>query len=101
MQIKHESFLEDINNLLNAGEVPNLYPSNEKQEICAKMRQLDRFAAVCFRCVIKQKNTLFSSVLIRHRRRHKIRAVFTVLLSRRTFPTVNLVYLIISYMYNS
>ncbi|WAR10683.1 DYH7-like protein [Mya arenaria] len=41
-QIKQESFLEDINNLLNAGEVPSLYPLDEKQEICEKMRQLDR-----------------------------------------------------------
>ncbi|XP_006878990.1 PREDICTED: dynein heavy chain 7, axonemal [Elephantulus edwardii] len=41
-QIKKESFLEDINNLLNAGEVPNLFALDEKQEICEKMRQLDR-----------------------------------------------------------
>ncbi|XP_069471802.1 dynein axonemal heavy chain 7 isoform X2 [Ambystoma mexicanum] len=41
-QIKTESFLEDINNLLNAGEVPNLFPADEKQEICERMRQLDR-----------------------------------------------------------
>ncbi|KAA3675930.1 dynein heavy chain, axonemal [Paragonimus westermani] len=41
-QIKSESFLEDINNLLNAGEVPNLYPIDEKMEVCEKMRQLDR-----------------------------------------------------------
>ncbi|XP_060067000.1 dynein axonemal heavy chain 7-like [Ylistrum balloti] len=41
-QIKQESFLEDINNLLNAGEVPNLFAIDEKQEICEKMRQLDR-----------------------------------------------------------
>ncbi|GAA51425.1 dynein heavy chain 7 axonemal [Clonorchis sinensis] len=41
-QIKSESFLEDINNLLNAGEVPNLYPPDEKMEVCEKMRQLDR-----------------------------------------------------------
>jgi dynein heavy chain len=34
--------LEDINNLLNAGEVPNLYPADEKQEICDKMRVIDR-----------------------------------------------------------
>lgn len=43
VQIKQESFLEDINNLLNAGEVPNLYPVDEKQEICEKMRQIDRY----------------------------------------------------------
>ena len=41
-QIKEESFLEDINNLLNAGEVPNLFPLDEKQEITEKMRALDR-----------------------------------------------------------
>lgn len=48
LQIKQESFLEDINNLLNAGEVPNLYPADEKQEICDKMRQLDRYILVVF-----------------------------------------------------
>ena len=42
-QIKQESFLEDINNLLNAGEVPNLFAIDEKQEICEKMRQVDRY----------------------------------------------------------
>ncbi|GAB0191735.1 dynein heavy chain 7, axonemal [Grus japonensis] len=41
-QIKKESFLEDINNLLNAGEVPNLFAVDEKQEICEQMRQVDR-----------------------------------------------------------
>ncbi len=41
-QIKDESFLEDVNNLLNAGEVPNLFAADEKQEICDKMRLLDR-----------------------------------------------------------
>ena len=32
-QIKQESFLEDVDGLLNAGEVPNLFPLDEKQEI--------------------------------------------------------------------
>lgn len=41
-QIKKEGFLEDINNLLNSGEVPNLFASDEKMEICEKMRVIDR-----------------------------------------------------------
>ncbi|KAM6955770.1 LOW QUALITY PROTEIN: dynein axonemal heavy chain 7-like [Lycodopsis pacificus] len=41
-QIKMESFLEDIGNLLNTGEVPNLFAVDEKQEICEEMRLLDR-----------------------------------------------------------
>lgn len=41
-QIKMESFLEDISNLLNTGEVPNLFAVDEKQEICERMRVLDR-----------------------------------------------------------
>lgn len=32
-QIKDESFIEDLNNLLNTAEVPNLYPTDEKAEI--------------------------------------------------------------------
>lgn len=41
-QIKEESFLEDISNLLNTGEVPNLFGLDEKVEICEKMRVIDR-----------------------------------------------------------
>lgn len=32
-QIKDEKFLEDVDGLLNAGEVPNLFDIEEKQEI--------------------------------------------------------------------
>jgi hypothetical protein len=32
-QIKEESFLEDIDALLNSGEVPNLFATDEKAEI--------------------------------------------------------------------
>lgn len=41
-QIKEEIFLEDVSNLLNSGEVPNLFPADEKTEICEQMRVIDR-----------------------------------------------------------
>ena len=34
-QIKDEAFVEDINNLLNAGEVPNMFPTDEKMQVCS------------------------------------------------------------------
>jgi dynein heavy chain len=41
-QIKEESFLEDINNLLNSGEIPNIFSADEKGDICENMRELDK-----------------------------------------------------------
>jgi dynein heavy chain len=32
-QIKDEAFLEDVDSVLNTGEVPNLFAADEKQEI--------------------------------------------------------------------
>lgn len=37
-QIKSESFLEDINNILNSGDVPNLYASDEEERILTAMK---------------------------------------------------------------
>ncbi|XP_036957739.1 dynein heavy chain 1, axonemal isoform X2 [Acanthopagrus latus] len=37
-QIKSESFLEDINNILNSGDVPNLYATDEQERIMATMK---------------------------------------------------------------
>lgn len=39
-QIKDESFIEDINNLLNTYEVPNLFPTDEKNELMEMCRPI-------------------------------------------------------------
>jgi hypothetical protein len=41
-QIKDESFMEDISMILNTGDVPNLYPADEKAEIIEKMQTVAR-----------------------------------------------------------
>lgn len=37
-QIKDESFVEDINNLLNSGEVPNMFPMDERLQVMEQVR---------------------------------------------------------------
>ena len=37
-QVKDESFMEDINNILNTGEIPNLYPKDEIMSILEMVR---------------------------------------------------------------
>uniref|UniRef100_A0ABM5FKF8 Dynein axonemal heavy chain 1 isoform X2 n=1 Tax=Pogona vitticeps TaxID=103695 RepID=A0ABM5FKF8_9SAUR len=39
-QIKSESFLEDINNLLNSGDIPNLYGLDEQDQIMTTMKPI-------------------------------------------------------------
>ena len=43
-QIARESFLEDINGLLNAGEVPNLFEHEEQEQIATRVRPLAKSA---------------------------------------------------------
>jgi dynein heavy chain len=43
-QIVTETFLEDINNILNSGEVPNLYETDELEKIVAMVRPLAKAA---------------------------------------------------------
>ncbi|KAJ3183889.1 Dynein heavy chain 6, axonemal [Geranomyces variabilis] len=41
-QIKTETFLEDINNILNSGEVPNLFEFDEREKILGDLRSVCR-----------------------------------------------------------
>ncbi|XP_071611851.1 dynein axonemal heavy chain 1 [Heliangelus exortis] len=41
-QIKDESFLEDINNLLNSGDVPNIYSLDDQEQIMTAMKPVIR-----------------------------------------------------------
>ena len=41
-QIKNETFVEDINNMLNNGEVPNIFPSDERSAVCEAVRPFAR-----------------------------------------------------------
>lgn len=34
--------MEDINNLLNTGEIPNIFPMEEKVEVCEMVRAESR-----------------------------------------------------------
>ena len=46
-QIKQESFLEDVDGLLNAGEVANLYAIDEKQEIIEVVMKYNAIKSAC------------------------------------------------------
>ena len=37
-QIKEESFVEDINMILNTGDVPNIFAADEKADVIEKMQ---------------------------------------------------------------
>lgn len=41
-QIKDESYVEDINMLLNTGDVPNIFPADEKADLVEKMQTAAR-----------------------------------------------------------
>jgi len=41
-QITNEIFLEDINSLLNSGEIPNLWENEDKEEINREMREVGK-----------------------------------------------------------
>ena len=45
-QIVKETFLEDINNLLNSGEIPNLFPPDEKAAIIEELTEKAKNAGI-------------------------------------------------------
>uniref|UniRef100_A0A8P4KIS1 Dynein axonemal heavy chain 2 n=1 Tax=Dicentrarchus labrax TaxID=13489 RepID=A0A8P4KIS1_DICLA len=61
-QIVDESFLEDINNILSAGEVPNLYKQDEFVEVCNALSESARKDKV-----VETPDSLFSYLIERVR----------------------------------
>jgi dynein heavy chain len=57
-QIKDESFVEDLNMILNTGDVPNLYPPDEKAEVIEKMQVVARTQVSIF--LLVQSSPQFS-----------------------------------------
>ena len=58
-QIKEESFVEDINMILNTGDVPNIFPADEKADVIEKMQTVARvevsITSVCITTVMRFK----------------------------------------------
>lgn len=48
-QIADESFVEDINMLLNTGDIPNLYQSDERVDILDKVSNIAQTQVYCIR----------------------------------------------------
>lgn len=48
-QIKDEAFLEDVDSVLNTGEVPNLFAIDEKQEIMEVSCQNKQSNVYCYK----------------------------------------------------
>jgi dynein heavy chain len=59
-QIISESYLEDVNNILNGGDVPNLYTNDEMEKIMLAMRPI-----ASERGILQTKESLFSLYLKR------------------------------------
>ena len=60
-QIKNEAFLEDLSALLSSGDIPNLFPADEKAEILEKVSAAARtIGIISFMFIIGFYSRLFS-----------------------------------------
>jgi dynein heavy chain, axonemal len=57
-QIKYEEFLEDINNILTSGEVPNLFGKDELPGLCDEVSTASRLGPASFRSRPSQPNRM-------------------------------------------
>jgi len=73
-QIKDKSFLEDINTLLNTGEVPNLFPADEKAEVMELVRSA---AKVAFKGVDATPAQLFAFFIVQCKKNLHIALCFS------------------------
>jgi hypothetical protein len=55
-QIKQESFVEDINNLLNSGEVPNMFPYDERAAVLEQCRGLSKKEGLSLDTAVSEQN---------------------------------------------
>jgi dynein heavy chain len=73
-QIKEEGFLEDVNNILNTGEIPNLFAPDEKADLCELVRPAAKSEN---RCPEGTPAQLFSFFIERCRRKLHIVLCFS------------------------
>ncbi|OAF65946.1 hypothetical protein A3Q56_06301 [Intoshia linei] len=77
-QIKNESFLEDLSNILNSGDVPNLYGTDELDQIYTKMKPIALDSGV-------QPNTTNLFTIFKNRVRSNLHTVIAMSPMGETF----------------
>jgi dynein heavy chain len=86
-QIVSENFLEDINNLLNTGEIPNLFPKEEKDAI------IDEIADKAEKAGVKEKTQYYAYFVKQCRAKLHLVLVFSPVGNKfreraRQFPSI-------------
>jgi len=63
-QISDESFVEDINMLLNTGDIPNLYQSDERVDILDKVSNIAQNLVSCINIFFLNKEMNINEYII-------------------------------------